>query len=145
MRRTLNHDVDCVCNMIPKMSQSEVHPRNAFEKKDSCLPLSSMSNDSGVSSSLIRAPSYKNLQQTKVRTGQHTVTWKGVFKLKERKKRKVVRQKIKYEGGTLLAEGTHLMLPTSFPTLFAYAPWSLESFVVRLILKNTSSLLAATT
>src|ERR1700677_2397107 len=34
---------------------------------------------------------------------------------------------------------THRMLLTSFPTLFAYAPWSLESFVVRLILKKTSS------
>jgi len=37
------------------------------------------------------------------------------------------------------------MLLTSFPTLFAYAPWSLESFVVRLILKNTSSPDAETT
>jgi hypothetical protein len=39
----------------------------------------------------------------------------------------------------------HLMLPTSFPTLLAYAPWSLESFVERLILKNTSSPLDETT
>lgn len=39
----------------------------------------------------------------------------------------------------------HLMLPTSFPTLFAYAPWSLDSFVLRLILKNTSSPAAETT
>jgi len=31
------------------------------------------------------------------------------------------------------------MLPTSLPTLFAYAPCSLLSLVLRLILKNTSS------
>ena len=40
---------------------------------------------------------------------------------------------------------THLILPTSFPTLLAYAPWSLDSFVVRLILKYTSSPDAETT
>jgi len=40
---------------------------------------------------------------------------------------------------------THRMLPTSLPTLFAYAPWSLLSFVLRLILKNTSSPVELTT
>ena len=88
MRRTLNHDVDCVCNMVSKMSQSEVNPRDAFEKKDSCLPLSSMSNESGVSSSLIRVPSYKNLQQTKIRTSQHTVTVEVNFETKKEKEKK---------------------------------------------------------
>ena len=40
---------------------------------------------------------------------------------------------------------THRMLDTSFPTLFAYAPCSLLSFVLRLILKNTSSPVELTT
>lgn len=43
-------------------------------------------------------------------------------------------------GPTLKLKGaTHRMLLTSLPTFVAYAPWSLLSFVFRLILKNTSS------
>lgn len=38
-----------------------------------------------------------------------------------------------------------LIVPTSFPILLAYAAWSLVSFVLRFILKKTSSPVAETT
>jgi hypothetical protein len=46
---------------------------------------------------------------------------------------------------TALQRKTDRMVLMSFPTLFAYAPWSLLNFVLLLILKNTSSPFDAST
>ena len=48
-------------------------------------------------------------------------------------------------GYRCVARDTHRILLTSLPTLFAYAPCSLLNFVLRLILKNTSSFVCVTT
>lgn len=56
MRRTLNHHVDSVCRksiIRTGCTKAETYERNT--------PLSSMSKDCGVSSSLIRVPSYRKL------------------------------------------------------------------------------------
>lgn len=57
----------------------------------------------------------------------------------KRENRARYRRKRRYTGPQDTIKTTHRMLLTSLPTLFAYAPWSLLSFVFRLILKNTSS------
>ena len=91
-----------------------------------------MSRLVGVSSSLIRLPSYKNLKHNNQSTPD-------VKRVKRGSKSVHTRNLMVWK------DITHRILLTSFPTLFAYAPWSLLSLVLRLILKNTSSPVELTT
>jgi hypothetical protein len=124
----LKHDVQSAMIVsvieIPKSGQSELCVE--MKKKTLLIPLSSISNDAGVSSSLIRFSSYNNL--TKVSWPRSTsVTREGI------------KTKLTYYPFTVVEDTTHLISLRFLPTLFANALRSLESFVVHLILKNTSS------
>lgn len=91
--------------------------RDSRSTMTSMVSLSSMSNDAGVSVSTIRFPSYKNLQKIPMWDSSPPKSLRHAYR----------------------------MLWISFPTLLAYAPCSLCSFVFRLILKKTSSPLDETT
>ena len=109
------------------------------------IPPSSMSNVVGVSSSLIRWPSYKNLRSVNEHIfGQQDVVFLSRWSFMSSSDQPSETNRVHDCKRTCTAD-THRILLTSLPTLFAYAPCSLLSFVFLLILKKTSSPCADTT
>ena len=102
-------------------------------------PLSSMSSDEGVSSSCIRAPSYKNLKDEKLQRQKSLRQLITTIASRIGSKRPCISWMLHTTDQAEIERGTHLMLLTSLPTLLAYAPWSLLNLVLLLILKKTSS------
>ena len=67
----LEHDVrSTMTSMVSATANQNDARKNVAKKKGGTVPLSSISNDAGVSSSLIRVPSYKNLLSC-----QKNVSW----------------------------------------------------------------------
>ena len=80
-----------------------------------------------MSSSLILFPSYKNLPIPKWHTRE------------KNDQPTIYRKRIANKRQFRPLSWAYRIVPTSFPTLLAYAAWSFDSFVFLLILKKTSS------